>query len=98
MLETLTYAAAAAAALALGSALGVGLLRRAAVVGPLIEADRRRPLWLRVSTLALWLTAILLGAWYLNVFLASVHEWVGYGVGALVAAALAALGIGVALL
>lgn len=98
MLETLTHSAATAAGLALLSTLGVGLLRRASVVGPLIEADRRRPLWLRVPTLVLWLTAILFGAWYLNVFLASVHEWVGYGVGAVAAVALAALGIGVALL
>lgn len=98
MLETLAYSAAYAAGLAILSALGVGLLRRVSVVGPLIEAERRRPLWLRVPTLVVWLTAVLFGAWYLNVFLASVHEWVGYGVGALAGLALAALGIGVALL
>lgn len=98
MLETLAYSAAVAAALAVASAAVVGLLRRASVMGPLLEAEKRRSIWLRLPALLLWLVAVLLGAWYLNVFLASIHPWVGYGVGALAAAALTALGIGVALL
>lgn len=98
MLDILVRAAAGAGGLAVVSALAVALLRRASVVGPLIDADRRRAIWLRVPALVLWLTAVLFGAWYLNVFLGGIHEWVGYGVGGLVAAALAALGIGVALL
>lgn len=98
MLEILAYSAAVAAGLAVASALAVGLLRRASVVGPLIEAETRRSLWLRLPALVLWLAAVLVGAWYLNVFLASIHPWVGYVTGALAAAALVALGIGVALL
>jgi hypothetical protein len=98
MLEILPFAGGGAAGVALASALSVGVLRRYRVVGPLIEAETRRALWLRVLTLVVWLLAVALGAWYLNVFLASVHVWVGYVAGAVTAAALAALGIGVALL
>jgi len=80
------------------SATSVGVLRRSGTVGPLIEAETRRALGLRVLTLTLWLIAVSLGGWYLNEFLSSLHVWVGYLTGGLTALGLAALGIGVALL
>jgi hypothetical protein len=98
MLEILPWAGAVSVGLALLSATSVGVLRRAGTVGPLIEAETRRALWLRVLTLTAWLLAVSLGCWYLSEFLSSVHEWVGYVAGGVTALALAALGIGVALL
>lgn len=98
MLEILMWSAIGGSGLAVLATATVALLRDRGLVGPLIEAEKRRSLWLRVLALVAWLTLVAFSAWYLNVFLATIHEWVGYGVGALVAAALAALGIGVALL
>ena len=92
------WSAIGGAGLAAVSTATVALLRSRGAVGPLIEAEKRHALWLRVLALVAWLTLVAFSAWHLNVFLATIHEWVGYGVGALVAAALAALGIGVALL
>lgn len=98
MLEILPWAGAASVGLALASALSIGLLRRSGVVGPLIEAETRRSIWLRGATLAAWFLVVSIGCWYLSEFLSSVHVWAGYGVGGVTALALAALGTGVALL
>jgi hypothetical protein len=98
MFEILPWAGGASAGLAVASALSIGTLRRAGVVGPLIEAETRRSIWLRAVTLVVWLLVVAIGCWYLSEFLSSVHVWVGYSVGGLTALALAALGIGVALL
>jgi len=98
VLEILPWAGGASTGLAVVSALSIGALRRAGVVGPLIEAETRRSIWLRGVTLVVWLLVVSIGGWYLSEFLSSVHVWVGYTVGGLTALALAALGIGVALL
>ena len=84
--------------LAVLSAASVGVLRRSGKVGPLIESETRRALWVRLLTLILWLAAVSIGCWYLSDFLSSLHEWVGYVTAGVTAVALAALGIGVALL
>lgn len=98
MPEILPWAGGASAGLALASALSIGALRRAGVVAPLIEAETRRSVWLRATTLIVWLLVVSIGCWYLSEFLSSVHVWVGYAVAGLTALALAALGVGVALL
>jgi hypothetical protein len=98
VLEILPWAGGASLGLALVSASSIAVLRRAGTVAPLIEAETRRSLWLRVLTLTAWLLAVSVGCWYLIEFLSSVHEWVGYVIGGLAAVGLAAWGVGVALL
>ena len=98
MIEDLTYALATALAVTALSTATIAILRRRGWIGPLLDAETRRSLWLRSSTLAIWVFGVTWGRLELAPFLSGSMDWLGTTLAWAAGIALTALGVGVALL
>lgn len=98
MIEDLTYALTTALAVTVLSTAVIAVLRRRGWIGPLLDAATRRPMWLRVPALAVWVFGVTWGQIVLTQFLSRSMDWVGTTLGWIAGVALTALGVGVALL
>ena len=98
MIEDLTYAISTALAVSVVSATVIAVVRRRGWIGPLLDAEARRPIWLRTPALVVWIFGMTWGRIALIPALAASMDWVGTTLGWIAWVAFTALGVGVALL
>ena len=98
MSEELTYSLAAGLGITLVATPAIAFIRSQGWIGPLLDAETRRPLVLRVLALAIWIFGVTFAAIALTDFLSSQMGWLATALGWASGVALTALGVGVALL